>query len=346
MLVTFPHLIETEEQLDEIMTRPSQELVEFIKELESPLVILGAGGKMGPTLAVLACRAALLAHHNLEVAAVSRFTDRKIQSWLELHGVKTISYDLLDAEHYTSLPDTANVIYLVGTKFGTSQDPSRTWIMNTLIPAYTAQRYRDSRIAVLSTGNVYPLTDVNRGGSHESDPLTPIGEYSNACVGRERVFEYFSSSLNIPMVFLRLYYALDLRYGVLVDIAQKVYHQEPIDITMGYFNCIWQGDANELIIRSLGVAVSPPKLLNLAMPEVFSVRQIAQEIASLMGKPLHITKNEASTALIGSTAELRRALGEPQTPLSAILRWTAHWIQNHGRLLQKPTHFEIRDGQY
>jgi len=346
MLDTFPHLIETEEQLDEIMTRPSQELVEFAKGIESPLVILGAGGKMGPTLAVLAHRAALLADHNLEVVAVSRFTDREVQSWLEQRGVKTISYDLLDAEHYSTLPDAINVIYLVGMKFGTTQDPSRTWIMNTLIPAYTAQRYRDSRIAVLSTGNVYPMTGVNKGGSYESDPITPIGEYSNACVARERIFEYYSTSLNIPMVFLRLYYALDLRYGVLVDIAQKVYHEEPIDITMGYFNCIWQGDANDLIIRALGVVASPPKLLNLALPEAFSVRQIAQEIASLMGKPLYINKDEAGTALIGNTTELRHTLGEPQVPLSAILRWTAHWIQNHGRLLQKPTHFEVRDGQY
>jgi dTDP-4-dehydrorhamnose reductase len=341
-----PELIETEEQLDEVMTRPSPALVGFMRTLDGPLVVLGAGGKMGPTLAVLAQRAATTAGSSLEVIAVSRFGDSRARTWLEARGVKTISCDLLDEAGVARLPDAPNVVYLVGIKFGTAQHPARTWAVNTLVPAYVARRYRGSRMAALSTGNVYPLTPVQGGGSRETDPLTPLGEYANACVARERILEYFSEQLLMPVTLLRLYYALDLRYGVLVDIATHIHRGEPVDVAMGYLNCIWQGDANEMILRALGVAAVPPRALNLARPEVFSVREVGQQLGQLLGKPLHVVGAEAPTAYLCNTGTLNRLLGTPATPLEVVLRWTAHWVESGGRTFGRPTHFEVRNGRY
>jgi len=346
MPVNVPELIETEEQLDEVMTRPSPALLEFLRPLPGPLVVLGAGGKMGPSLAVLARRAAAAAGNDLNVIAVSRFSDNDARTRLAARGVQTISCDLLDEHAYAGLPDAPHIVYLVGVKFGTTQNPARTWVVNTLVPAYVARRYGDSRIAVLSTGNVYPLTPVQGGGSRETDPLTPLGEYANACVARERIFEYFSDQAHTPLVLLRLYYALDLRYGVLVDIATRIHRSEPVDVRMGYLNCIWQGDANDMVLRALGAAAVPARALNLARPEVFSVREIGERLARLMDKPVHIAGVESPTAYLGDTSELRRTLGTPETPLEAVLRWTAHWIQINGRTLDKPTHFQVRDGRY
>ena len=346
MWTDLPELIETEEQLDEILTRPSPALVDFVRALPGPLVVLGAGGKMGPSLAVLARRAATAAGSSLEVIAVSRFSDGRARTWLEARGVKTISCDLLDEAALARLPDAPHVVYLVGVKFGTAQHPARTWAVNALVPAYVARRYRGSRMAALSTGNVYPLTPVQGGGSRETDPLTPLGEYANACVARERILEYFSEQFHTPVTLLRLYYALDLRYGVLVDVATRVHRGEPVDVAMGYLNCIWQGDANELILRALGMAAVPPRPLNLARPEIVSVREVGGQLGRLMGRPLHVVGQEAPTAYLCNTGELQRLLGTPATPLEVVLRWTAHWIESGGRTLGKPTHFEVRDGQY
>ena len=346
MLADVPELIQTEEQLDEFMTRPSPALIEFFRTLPGPLVVLGAGGKMGPTLAVLARRAATAAGSRLDVIAVSRFSDNCARTWLEAQGVRTIACDLLDETAVASLPDAPNVVYLVGTKFGTTQHPARTWVTNSLVPAYVARRYRGARIAALSTGNVYPLTPVQGGGSRETDPLTPLGEYANACVARERILEYFSEQLLMPVTLLRLYYALDLRYGVLVDIATQIYREEPLDVRMGYLNCIWQGDANEMVLRALAVAAVPARALNLAWPEILSVREVGRQLARRMGKPLTIVGEEAPTAYLCNTGELNRLLGTPATPLEVVLRWTAQWVERGGRTLEKPTHFEVRDGRY
>jgi nucleoside-diphosphate-sugar epimerase len=260
--------------------------------------------------------------------------------------VSTIACDLLDEAAVASLPDASNVVYLVGTKFGTTQHPARTWATNSLVPAYVARRYRGSRIAALSTGNVYPLTPVQGGGSRETDPLTPLGEYANACVARERILGYFSEQYHTPVALLRLYYALDLRYGVLVDIATRIHRGEPVDVRMGYLNCIWQGDANEMILRALAVAAVPARPLNLARPEILSVREVGRQLARQMGKPLAIAGEEAPTAYLCNTGELNRLLGTPATPLEVVLRWTAHWVESGGRTLGRPTHFEVRDGRY
>jgi nucleoside-diphosphate-sugar epimerase len=341
-----PERIDTEEQLDELLTRPKAALVEFIKTVSSPLLILGAGGKMGPTLAVLAKRAASAARHPLEVIAVSRFSDPNARAWLEARQVRTIACDLLDAQAVRKLPCAEALLYLVGLKFGTAQDPAATWAMNTIVPVRVLERYPQARIAALSTGNVYPLAEAAKGGCLETAPLTPLGEYANAAVGRERIFEFCSRAGHTPVTLLRLFYAVELRYGVLADLAQKVRLGNAIELANGYFNCIWQGDANELALRALSLAAWPPSVWNLCRPETFSVRAVASRLGELLGRPAQFIGAETSTALLGASARLCAALGAPSIPLDVMLRWVAHWVEQGGRNLAKPTHFEARDGNY
>jgi nucleoside-diphosphate-sugar epimerase len=301
---------------------------------------------MGPTLAVLARRAAEAAGYELEVIAVSRFSDANARRWVEERGVQTLTADLFDTDDTRKLPPAEDVLFLVGQKFGTTQSPAGTWAANTLVPARVAEHYARARIVALSTGNVYPLSSVARGGSPESDPLTPPGEYANATVGRERIFEFYSQRNGTRIVLLRLFYAVELRYGVLRDIAEKVWSGQAIDLTNGHFNCIWQGDANEMVVRSLALASSPVTAFNLTSAEVFSVRKIATQLGELLGKPAKFSGTESECALIGNTAKLRAQLGDPPTPLEAMIRWTADWVKRGGRGLGKPTHFEVRDGRY
>jgi hypothetical protein len=341
-----PETIRNEEELVDVMTRPRPVLVEFMRTLRSPLVILGAGGKMGPTLALLARRAADAAGNPLVVVAVSRYSDQHARAFLETHGVNTLSADLMDKAAFAGLPDTDNVLYLVGLKFGTSSDPARTWATNTLVPAYAAERYSQARIVALSTGNVYPLVPVAGHGSAEGDPLTPLGEYSNACVARERIFEYFSSRNATPMALLRLSFALDLRYGVLVDIATKVWLEEPVSVATSHLNGIWQGDANEMIIRALSLATAPPTPLNLVGGQHFPVRAAAQRFGEMMGKQVRFSGTDGQTAFLSNNSRLRATLGEPPTPVETVMKWVAGWVMSGGQLLNKPTHFDVRDGGY
>jgi nucleoside-diphosphate-sugar epimerase len=329
-----------------VLTRPSPPLAGFIRTVSSPLLILGAGGKMGPTLAVLARRAAEAAGHKLDVVAVSRFRDAASRRWLEERGVRTLSCDLLDGPAVSRLPDAENLIYLVGLKFGTAQNPAATWAMNTLVPARVCERFPRGRIVALSTGNVYPLSEVSRGGSVEADALTPLGEYANAAVARERIFEFHSRRHGTALTLLRLFYAVELRYGVVADIAHKVHTAQPLPLANGSFNCIWQGDANEMILRSLELVASPPSAWNLCRPEIFSVREVATRLGELLGREPVFTGSESATALTANAASLCARLGAPQTPLDRMLRWTAQWVKQGGRDLGRPTHFEVRDGNY
>jgi nucleoside-diphosphate-sugar epimerase len=251
----------------------------------------------------------------------------------------------MDRRQFARLPETENLIYMVGLKFGTSDRPERTWAINALLPAGVAERYPDARIAALSTGNVYPLAPVAGPGSAETDPLTPVGEYANSCVARERIFEFVARRNTTPLVLVRLSYALDLRYGVLVDVARRIRAGQPVDVTMGYANGIWQGDANELIIRALGLASAPPLALNLTGPR-FSLREVAGRLGALMDRPVEIVGREAEGAYLSDTSRLRALLGEPPTPLERVLGWTAAWVMRGGELWDKPTHFEVRDGAY
>jgi len=332
--------------LEEVLTRPGTALIEFIKTISSPLLVLGAGGKMGPTLAVLARRAADAAGHPLEVVAVSRFNNDVSRHWLESRGVKTVSCDLLDAQAVSQLPDAQNIIYLVGLKFGTAQNPAATWVINTLVPSRICERYPRSRFVALSTGSVYPQSEVSRGGSVETDPLTPLGEYANAAVGRERIFEYYSRSQETAITLLRLFYAVELRYGVLADIARKVHARIPVALGNGSFNCIWQGDANEMILRALPLAAVPSNVWNLCRPEFFSTRDIAMRFGEILGCAPIFSGVESGNALLGNSARLCSTLNSPATPMQAILCWTAQWVKQGGHDLGRPTHFEVRDGKY
>jgi nucleoside-diphosphate-sugar epimerase len=338
--------IDTEEALDDGLTTPHPELIAFVRTLRSPLLVLGAGGKMGPTLAVLARRAAQAAGYPLDVLAVSRFTDDAPRRWLEARGVRTMRLDLLQSDEVGRLPEASHIIYLVGHKFGTAQNPSRTWAINTLVPAHVAERYPRAALVALSTGNVYPPVLAPGPGSQEADCLTPLGEYANAAVARERTFEHFSERNGAALALIRLNYAVELRYGVLVDIARKVFAGEPVDVTTGYFNCIWQGDANDMILRALAHVQSPPRVLNLTGRECLSVREVALRFGELLGRPVQIAGKEAGTALLSNPSQACALLGVPPTPLDQMLRWTADWLKHGGRLYDKPTHFEARDGQY
>lgn len=343
---SYPERVETEEQLEELLTRPSPQLCEFIRTISSPLLVLGAGGKMGPTLALLARRAAVEAGHALDVIAVSRFATGRARSWLESHGIRTHSCDLLDRNALRALPEANNIVYLVGLKFGTARDPASTWAINTVVPSRVMERFFRARFAVLSTGNVYPFSSVKGGGALEGDPLTPVGEYANAAVARERIFEFHSREQGISVALLRLSYAVELRYGVLVDIAEKVYAGAAIHLANGWFNCIWQGDANDMALRSLALAEMPPSRWNLSLPQICSVRATANELGELMGREPRFEGVETDTALLANANRICERLGTPPTPMTRILRWVAGWVTRGGKNLGKPTHFEVRDGRY
>jgi nucleoside-diphosphate-sugar epimerase len=343
---SLPGRIDTEAELEAFLTRPNAGLQDFVRKLPSPLLILGAGGKMGPSLAILAKRAAEAAGHPLQIIAVSRFGDKQLVEHLRRNQIETISCNLMDPAAVARLPDAPNLLYLVGLKFGTTDNPSATWAINTIVPTRIAERYGSARIVALSTGNVYPPTATNARGATENHVLTPLGEYANSAVARERIFEFHSRNQGTPVVLLRLFYAVELRYGVLVDIARRVHSGEPIDLANGYFNCIWQGDANDMAIRALELATSPPTAWNLCRPEIFSVREVAGRVGELLGRAPSFTGRELPTALIGDSSSLCSKLGEPSVPLESMLNWIAGWVRGGGRDLHKPTHFESRDGQY
>ncbi len=332
-----PERIQSEAALEEILSRPRQSLVADIRDLRSPLLILGASGKLGPTLALMARRAAEAAGHPLEIIAASRFSDGQTRQWLESRGVRTIRCDFMEPGALAGLPESENVIYLVGVRYFTAENPALTWAVNTLIPARIAERYPHARLTVLSSGNVYPDVPVQSNGSVETDPLTPVGEYGNSCVARERILEYYSQRNSTPLVFLRLSHAVELRYGVLVSIARQVYAGEPVDVTVGYMNWIWQGDANEMILRSLALTSTPPTALNLTGRRC-STRDVALRLSELMGRPVHFVGQEAEMALLSDTTRLRERLGEPSTSLETALQWIAHWVMSGGRLLSRPSH--------
>ncbi|MBL9137617.1 MAG: NAD(P)-dependent oxidoreductase [Verrucomicrobiales bacterium] len=333
-------------ELDEALMSPIPEVLEVVRNLQGPVVILGAGGKMGPSLAGLARRALDALGRSDPVIAVSRFREAGSRQWFHDRGIETIAADLFDPLAVAALPDTDTVLYLVGLKFGTSQNPAVTWAANTLIPAAIATRYCRSRIVALSTGNVYPLVSTSGPAASEDHPLTPIGEYPNAAVARERIFEWHSRSNDTPMVLVRLSYAVDLRYGILHDIARRVWLGQPVPLATGRFNCIWQGDANAMILRMIPHACHPPLVLNLTGPEALSVRDVALELGRLMHREPHFSGSESDTALLSDTRRCRDLLGDPTTTVDDMIRATADWVSQDRPSLGKPTHFEVRNGIY
>jgi nucleoside-diphosphate-sugar epimerase len=338
--------IESEAELDEFLSRPYPEDQEAIRALEGDLLILGVGGKMGPSLAIRAARAAEQAGLRRRIIGVSRFSDAALRRQLEAAGVETLSADLLDFDGLARLPDAPNVIFMAARKFGSTGDEALTWAMNALLPARVAERYRQARIVAFSSGNVYPFVPVDSGGATEQTPPGPVGEYGQSVLARERLFEYQSRRYGTPVVLLRLNYAVELRYGVLVDLARKVYSREPIDVTMGHVNVIWQGDANSVCLRSFSLCQSPPAVLNLTGPGTLSVRKLAIDFGRRFGIEPVFTGREAETALLNNASRCHALFGLPRVTLDEMLDAVAHWITAGGRLLDKPTHFEVRNGRF
>jgi nucleoside-diphosphate-sugar epimerase len=344
--VELPASIPDVGHLEELLSEPSAAAIEAIRRAAGDILVLGVGGKMGPTLARMARRAADAAHGSVRVIGVSRFSSSGPRDGLERHGIETIRCDLLDEDGLARLPDAPNVIFMAGRKFGSTGDEPLTWAMNTHLPALVCRRYERSRIVVLSTGNVYGLTPSGRGGSREEDPPNPGGEYAMSCLGRERMFEYFSRMHGTQVAIVRLNYAAEMRYGVLADLARKVLRREPIDVAMGYFNVIWQADANAMALAALAHASSPPVIVNVAGAEELSVRATATELARLMDVDVSFAGREAADALLSNGARGRTLFGPPRVDAARLLTWTADWVQRGGESLDKPTHFESRTGRF
>jgi len=339
-------MIQSEAELEDRLSTPSAEDVAFFRELEGDLLIIGVSGKMGPSLARRAARAARVAGVPRRIIGVSRFSTPSAQRFLQQAGVETLRADLLDAGAVASLPDARNVIFMAGRKFGSTGAESLTWAMNAYLPALVAQRFHQSRIVAFSSGNVYPLVPVESDGATEETAPAPVGEYAQSVLARERIFEHFSRCHETPVVLLRLNYAIDLRYGVLLDIGSEVFEGRSIDVTMGAVNVIWQGDANSVALRSLAHGQSPPLILNLTGPETLSVRAVAHRFGEIFGKAPLLEGQEAATALLKNAGLCLRLFGAPSVTLEEMIEWTAHWIMSEGVTLSKPTHFESRDGKF
>lgn len=342
----FPEKIPDEKTLEELLSKPSAVTVDMFKRLDGDIIFLGIAGKIGPSLAQMAKRACEEAGVKKKIYGVSRFSSAEEIQHIKDLGIEVMQGDLLDQEFLHSLPKVKNVFFLAGLKFGAEIDPSLTWAMNTFLPALVAEHFSSSRIVAYSTGCVYPLVSVASGGSQESHLPEPIGEYAQSCLGRERLFEYGSLKNKTPVVLIRLNYAVELRYGVLVDIAAKVKNQQPIDLSMGYFNVIWQGDANDMVLRSIELADSPARILNVSGPEILSLREVAAAFGKRLGKKPILEGKEAETALLNNSSQVFDLMGKPSVPVDQVMQWVAHWILEDKKLLGKPTHFQVRDGKY
>jgi nucleoside-diphosphate-sugar epimerase len=334
------------ESLEEKWLSPSDALIEDMKQIKGDIMVLGAGGKIGPSICRLVKQAIDLAGVDKHVIAVSRFSEEGVAAELNADGIETISANILDDPQLKNLPEVENVLYLAGTKFGTSNNEPYTWAMNTYLPGRVAEKFRKSKIVVYSTGNVYPFTPVNSGGATEDMRADPVGEYGQSCLGRERLFQYFSSIYGTPLLIYRLNYAIDFRYGVLLEIAKSVLAQKPINISMGHVNVIWQGDANEMAIRSLLHCEAPAKLLNITGPETVPLRWLAKEFGRIFQVEPQFVGEEQPTALLSNAAESFRLFGYPRTTLKEMIGITAQWLLEGGKTINKPTHFQERKGQF
>jgi nucleoside-diphosphate-sugar epimerase len=340
-----PSTIDTEEQLDQLLSEPTPQVIESMGRLQGDIVILGVAGKMGPSLACMARLASDAAGVRREIFGIARFSSGGRDD-LQAHGIETIPCDLLNEDDVAQLPDAPNVIFMAGRKFGSAVDQAATWAINSYLPGVICRRYRQSRIVAFSTGNVYGLSPIDSGGSKETNALDPVGEYAMSCLGRERVFEHFSCSLGIPVALIRLNYACDLRYGVLVDLAQRIAAGDTVDLNMGYFNTIWQGDANAMVLRAFDYVAVPPFVVNVTGPEMLSVRTVSERLARLMNKSVRFTGTEPATALLSNARHGLELLGPPRVSADQLIESVAHWVARGGRTLGKPTHFDVRDGRF
>lgn len=341
-----PEPLESVDRLEELLSEPTPGVVETCARLDGDVILLGVAGKMGPTLARMLKRGSDQAGVERRVIGVSRFSSGDMEGRLQSNGIETIRCDLLDEEQVADLPDAPNVVYMPAMKFGATGNESLTWAMNTHLPSIACRKYRDSRIVAFSTGNIYGLTPIDGSGSVESDKPDPVGEYAMSCLGRERMFEHFSRTLEIPVSVIRLNYACEPRYGVLVDIAQRVWNNEPVDVSMGFFNIIWQGDANAMTIQSFDHASTPPWFVNITGPERLSIRDTAQKFGERLGRDVDLTGAETDTALLSDSSQAMGLFGRPRTEVETLMGWIAEWIRRGGENLGKPTKFESRDGKF
>ena len=339
-------LIDSVQELERRLSEPSEADRTFLRGLEGDIIILGAGGKMGPSLAKLAKRAVDEAGIRKRIIAVSRFSSDTVAHNLSHAGVDVIACDLLKPAEVDRLPECENVLYLVGRKFGSSGRPDLTWAMNAIAPALSAFRYRGSRVVVFSTGNVYGFRSVASGGSRETDAVSPVGEYAQSCLARERIFEYHSIEYKTECLIFRLNYAVDLRYGVLVDIARAVHRGGPVDVIVPAFNAIWQRDANSYALRSLKLCSSPPRILNVTGSEIIGVREAAFFFERQFGRDCQFRGDEGTNALLSDASLCHFLLGPPSVPYSTLRGWVADWVMRGGENLHKSTHFEVVDGSY
>lgn len=334
------------EHLEDLLSEPTEGVIRTFANLPGDLLILGVGGKMGPTIARMARRASDAAGVARRIVGVARFSDpdaaRKLESW----GIETIAADLLEPGALDRLPTLPNVLFMAAMKFGATGQEARTWAMNCLLPGLVSRRFSAGRIVAFSTGNVYGLVPTSGPGSKESDPLRPDGEYAMSCLGRERLFEDGSRTFGTPVALIRLNYAVEMRYGVLVDIGRRVWNEEPIDVTMGYLNTIWQGDANAMSLQAFDLATSPPRVVNLTGPEVLSVRWIAERFGERFDRPLTIVGHEAPDALLNDARFALERFGPPRVGPERLIDWIADWLRRGGPTLGKPTKFEVRDGKF
>lgn len=333
-------------ELEAKLAQPSEALIQDLAKVDGDLILLGVGGKMGPSLARLAMNAIREGGLNKRVIGVSRFSNKEARSELEASGIETISCELLDNEALSALPDTANVIYMAGNKFGTTGNEHFTWAMNTYLPGRVAEKFKDSRIVVFSSGNIYPFTPVSSGGANESVTPDPLGEYAQSTLGRERIFEYHSHRNGTPMVMYRLNYAIDMRYGVLLELARAIHEDRAINLSMGFANVIWQGDANSMAIRCLAHCSSPPTIMNITGPETVSIRWAANELAKRLGKEPLFEGTESETALLNNASKSHQLFGYPSVSLMQMIDWTADWVLQGGATWNKPTHFQERKGKF
>ncbi|MCH8216211.1 MAG: NAD(P)-dependent oxidoreductase [Planctomycetes bacterium] len=331
-----------ERELEAVLSQPSSETRDTISRLTGDIVVLGAGGKMGPTLAMMLHQAA----PDKTVFAVSRFSNQAVKDRLDQAGVTTIAAELLDASQHRCLPQVANVYYLAGMKFGASGNQPMTWALNSYLPGRMAELYREARLVVLSTGNVYPFVNPAQGGAQESDSPDPRGEYAQSCLGRERVCQYFSQENQTPMTIVRLNYANEARYGIIVDLSFKIMQEVPIDLSMAAVNLIWQRDANDYIARAITLAQSPARILNVTGPEIVKIRDLAGQIGELLGKAPQFTGEEGTACLLSDASECFDQLGHPATSLDEMIAAIVPWVASGKPVLNKPTKYEIRDGQF
>jgi len=338
--------IDSEQQLNRLLTEPSEADVVFARRLRGDTMVLGAGGKIGPTLAQRLQRALHVAGNTSRVVAVSRFQSSDAQRELAESGVETIACDLLDAQSLGTLPLAENVLFLAGRKFGSAGDPDVTWAMNTVVPAQVAQHFRDSRIVAFSTGNVYPFVFPEQGGCVESDAPAPLGEYAQSCLGRERIFQFYSKKFKTPCLIFRLNYAVDLHYGVLVDIARNVYEGKPVDVSVPVVNVIWQGDANSYAMRSLELCDSPARILNVTGPETIPVLGAANFFARRFQRDLLVKGESKGLALLNNAGACHAALGYPAVPVDELMEAVAIWVESGGASLDKATKFQVTDGKF